>query len=87
MVAELNMGFWVSFSEIGFSFDLDELNENSDKVRYWSKQGNIANLVLRLDVAKEIRNRIAHHEPIFNYVPSHLSSVPKDELGDFLKVL
>lgn len=108
MVAELNMGFWVSFSEIGFSFDSDELkeneigwkyfipkimtgyqypNKNSDKVRYWSKQGNIANLVLRLDVAKEIRNRIAHHEPIFNYIPSHLSSIPKDELGDFLKVL
>lgn len=62
-------------------------NENPDKVRYWSKQGNIANLAIRLDVAKEIRNRIPHHEPIFNYIPSHLSSVPKDELGYFLKVL
>lgn len=108
MVAELNMGFWTSFSEISFSFDSKELKENeigwkyfipkifngyqylsekSDKVRYWSSQKNIENLALRLNVAKEIRNRIAHHEPIFNYIPSHLSNVPKEELGSFLNRL
>lgn len=104
MVAELNMGFWVSFSEIGFSFELDELKENeidwkyfiprimsgyeyprekADKVRYWSKQSNIDNLILKLDFAKEIRNRIARYEPIFNHYPTYLSNLPREQQGNF----
>lgn len=108
MVAELTMGFWVSFVEIGFSFDnktLKEnqiglkyfipdilmgyvyLNENVDKIRFWSKKSNIEQLTIQLNSAKELRNRIAHHEPIFNYIPSHLAHLPKEKLDNFLKTL
>lgn len=105
LVAELNMGFWTSFSEISFSYTSEELKQKKigweyfipkifagyiynkpelDKVRYWKNQEKIDNLVTKLNMAKEIRNRIAHHEQIFNYTPEYLSEIPKDKQGDFL---
>lgn len=105
LVAELNMGFWTSFSEISFSYTAEELKQKEigweyfiskifvgytyskvdiDKVRYWKKQEKIDNLVTKLNMAKEIRNRIAHHEPIFNYIPEYLSEIPVDKQGNFL---
>lgn len=108
MVAELNMGFWVSFSKITFSFPKEVLrkeqigwkyfipkimtgyqypNEKADKERYWSKKENIDKLISELNSAKEIRNRIAHHEPIFNYTPAHLQGSKTDEKNNFLITL
>lgn len=111
LVAELNMGFWLSFYDIQFALkpseaknkqigwkyfipnmmtgfvDYPNQNQNIDKTRYWSRQNNIDKLISQLNIAKEIRNRIAHHEPVFNYTPTYLQDISEKENWNFLQNL
>lgn len=61
-----------------------QYQENVDKVRYWHNAKNVQRMKEHLNIAKEIRNRIAHHEPIFNYTPSYLAELSKKDKDGFI---
>jgi hypothetical protein len=80
VVSKLTFGFWphlldVSTDSVNASLDwgailLDILpGHRQRQATYWAKQSSRDAFFARMDLCNEIRNRIAHHEPIWKLGP------------------
>lgn len=100
VVSKLTFGFWPHLLDV----QLDTLNapvlwknliplilpgHRQKSPEYWKKQASQDQLFARLDLCNELRNRIAHHEPIWklgpllaetrarqNFVPAQIKPAP-----------
>lgn len=77
-----------STKQIGWQYFIPEILPgykygNKDPHRYWNNEKNKQKLKEKLNDIKEIRNRIAHHEPIFKYMSIKTRELSKDKRGGY----